>query len=218
MSLFSGNPNKNKQIELQNIIFGTNEKKLMVSPEFLDNMTMQYISKRMKSINQKMEGIFNTKSPKTYFVYYDAILSELDELIAIQKYHQFKKPIPSEFKKNIESKKEKYILTMINRVWKSANMKANYDPTSGEKRDPAKFAPVLNELLEFKDRYTSTTLDHIDRFYKSVYGYSMNEIPQDEAETEAETDETAAENIPDDAIEDIPDIAEEEADMMKLNE
>ena len=30
MALFSGGANKAKQVELQNIIFGTNEKKLMV--------------------------------------------------------------------------------------------------------------------------------------------------------------------------------------------
>lgn len=200
MSLFSGNPNKNKQIELQNAIFGTNEKKLMVSPEFLDNMTMQYISKRMKSINQKMELIFTTKSPKTFFVNYDAIISDLNELVAIQKYHAFKKPIPSDFKKNIESKKEKYILAMLNRVWKNANLKANFNPTLGEKRDPLTFGPVLDEILAFSDQYTSVVLGHIDRFYKSVYGYSMNEAPA--PKEAADEEEAAYEEVPDDDISD----------------
>lgn len=206
MSLFSGSSNKAKQVELQNILFGTNEKKLMVSVEFLDNMKKQYISKRMKSVNQKMEIIFTTKSPKTFFNSYDAIMEALDELIKIQKYNEYKKPTPSEFKKTIESKKERYIMAMINRAWKNANNKANFDPTLGEKRDPLKFAPTLDELLEFSDRYTSGALGHIDRFYTSVYGHGINEVPKEEespaeeaaAEAEAEIPEEAAELTKDD--------------------
>lgn len=217
MGLFSGGANKAKQVELQNIIFGTNEKKLMVSDEFLEKMTKQYISKRMKNINQLMDGIFTTKSAKTFFTYIDTVMSELDELIAIQKYHEFKKPVPSEFKKNIEAKKEKYIFAMINRVWKNANLKANFDPTSGEKRDPEQFAPTLDALLEFRDRYSNSALEHIDRFYKSVYGHGMNETPP---EDEAAEEEAAAAAEAEAAAEDIPDEAElkaEEAEM-KLNE
>ncbi len=219
MALFSGGANKAKQVELQNIIFGTSEKKLMVSDEFLDKMKKQYISKRMKNINHMMDGIFTTKSAKTFFNYYDTIMSELDELIVLQKYHEFKKPIPSEFKKNIEAKRERYILAMINRIWKNANLKANFDPTSGEKRDPAKFAPTLDAILEFKDQYTSTTLGHIDRFYKSVYGYGMNEVPPEDEAAEEEAAAAAEAEAEADAAE-IPDEAElkaEEAEM-KLNE
>ncbi len=212
MSLFSGSSNKAKQIELQNLIFGTSEKKLMVSDEFLDNMKKQYISKRMKSINQKMEVIFTTKSPKTFFNSYDAIMEALDDLIKLQKYHQYKKPVPSEFKATIEGKKERYIMAMINRAWKHANNKANFDPTLGEKRDPAKFAPILNEMLEFTDRYTSGIISHIDRFYTSVYGYGINETPKPEEAAE----EAAAEEIPEEALtEEIP---ESETEDMKLDE
>ncbi len=214
MSLFSGNPNKNKQIELQNIIFGTNEKKLMVSPEFLDNMTKQYISKRMKTINQKMEIIFATKSPKNFFNSYDSVMESLDELILIQKHHEFKKPIPSEFKKSIEAKKDRYIEAMINRVWKDANVKANFNPSLDEKRSPEKFAPAINELLEYKSKYTPVLLEHIDRFYKSVYGHGMNEHPEVSEEAESEN-ETMPEDISEDELQDIP---EGEAEDMKLNE
>ena len=42
---------KNEKIQLQNILFGTTEKKLMVSNEFLNSMTIKYVSKRMKLIN-----------------------------------------------------------------------------------------------------------------------------------------------------------------------
>lgn len=125
MALFSGGANKAKQVELQNIIFGTNEKKLMVSNEFLDEMTKVYISKRMKSINNAMSSVSTTKSPRTFFGCLDSIHDSLKELIALEKYYSFKKPVPTEFKKNLEAKKDKYVLAMINRAWKNANTKAD---------------------------------------------------------------------------------------------
>ena len=95
---------KKKQIELQNIIFGTNEKKLMVSPEFLTEMTKHYISKRMKTINQTMEGIAATKNLQSFFNYFDTIFEALDELIVLQDYHTFKEPVPSVVKKTLLAK------------------------------------------------------------------------------------------------------------------
>lgn len=191
MALFSGSANKQKQIELQNIIFGTNEKKLMVSNEFLDEMTKVYISKRMKSINNATTSISTTKSPKVFFGCYDSIQSSLKELIALEKYYTFKKPIPSEFKKNLEAKKDKYILAMLNRAWKSANNKANYDPTAGIPRSPEQFGPILDEMIEFRDQYTDAIFGHVDRFYTSVYEHSIDYVPEPEP-NELSEEEAAA--------------------------
>ncbi|MDE6600307.1 MAG: hypothetical protein K2K34_09545 [Oscillospiraceae bacterium] len=195
MALFSANPNKLKQIELQNIIFGTDEKKLMVSNEFLDEMTKVYISKRMKSINTATTNISTTKSPRAFFGYFDSIQSTLEELIALEKYYQFKKPVPSEFKKNLEAKKDKYILAMLNRAWKHTNNKANYDPTSGLPRSPEQFGPILEEMVEFRDQYTEAIFGHVDRFYTSVYEHSIDYVepePEPEPEEELSEEEAAA--------------------------
>ena len=193
MALFSGNANKLKQIELQNIIFGTDEKKLMVSNEFLDEMTKVYISKRMKSINTATTNISTTKSPRAFFGYFDSIQSNLEELITLEKYYQFKKPIPSEFKKNLEAKKDKYILAMLNRAWKHTNNKANYDPTSGLPRSPEQFGPILEEMVEFRDQYTEAIFGHVDRFYTSVYEHSIDYVePEPEPEEELSEEEAAA--------------------------
>lgn len=191
MALFSGNSGKAKQIELQNIIFGTNEKKLMVSNEFLDEMTKVYISKRMKSINTATTSISTTKSPKAFFGYFDSIQSTLEELIALEKYYSFKKPVPSEFKKNLESKKDKYILAMLNRAWKHTNNKANYDPTAGIPRSPEQFGPILDEMIEFRDQYTDAIFGHVDRFYTSVYEHSIDYV-EPEPEEELSEEEAAA--------------------------
>ena len=116
----------------------------MVSNEFLDEMTKVYISKRMKSINNATTSISTTKSPKAFFGYFDSIQSSLEELITLEKYYSFKKPIPSEFKKNLEAKKDKYILAMLNRAWKNANNKANYDPTAGIPRSRRNFVTTVH--------------------------------------------------------------------------
>ena len=168
---------KKKQIELQNIIFGTSEKKLMVSPEFLAEMTMRYISKRMKNINQNMEGIAATKSPKNFFTYLDKIFEALDELILLQNYHTFKEPIPSVVKNALIAKKGRYIIAMFNRVWKDANLKARYDARLEQPRRVEDFGPTLDELMIYMDQYTPDSIEVLNKFYSSVYGYNIGEEP-----------------------------------------
>ncbi len=195
---------KKKQIELQNIIFGTNEKKLMVSPEFLQEMTKHYISKRMKTINQTMEGIAATKIPHNFFTYFDTIFEALDELIVLQDYHTFKTPVPSVVKKTLLEKKGRYMIAFLNRVWKEANHKAKYDARSDLPRRVEDFAPVLDELLVYKDKYTPDSMDILNKFYSSVYGHNIGEEPEpviDEADMPTDEfvpsgDEFAEEEFP----------------------
>ncbi len=168
---------KKKQIELQNIIFGSNEKKLMVSPEFLDEMTTRYISKRMKSINQNMEGIAATKSPKNFFTYLNSIFQALDELIVLQKYHTFKAPVPSVVKEALIAKKGRYIIALFNRIWKEANVKAKFDIRNEQQRKVEDFAPVFDELLVYIDQYTPDSMEVLNKFYSSVYGHNIGEEP-----------------------------------------
>lgn len=194
MGLFSPNQSKLKQIELQNIIFGTEEKKLMVSQEFLDEMTKAYVTKRMRNVNKMSEYIVATKSPRKFFTAYDSLIKDIDELIGLEKYYTFKKPVPTEFKKEINDKIPRYTENMINRAWKNAN-KQNKFQADG-KRDPVLYGPFLDEMLEFQDRYSSLQLDLIDGFYQSVYDDSFlnpkaEEVPEEET---AEATAEAAEN------------------------
>lgn len=188
MGLFSTSPHKLKQIELQNIIFGTEEKKLMVSPEFLDNMSKAYVTKRMKTVNKMVENIALTKSPKRFFKSYDSAIENLDELIRIENLYTFKKPVPSEFKKSLEEKKDYYIESLIKRIWKAINQKSGIK--AGEKKDPEIFGPVLAEILQYRERYNDVMLDLIDSFYKSVYDQSFRiEIDYDESVHEMSDDD-----------------------------
>ena len=194
MGLFSTNPAKLKQIELQNIIFGTEEKKLMVSPEFLDEMTKAYVTKRMKNINKMSEFIVATKSPRKFFTAYDALIKDIDELIVLEKYHTFKKPVPTEFKMEIDSKMPRYTENMINRAWKDANKQNKFQ--QGEKREPIRYAPYLNEMLEYQDRYSPIVLDLIDGFYQTVYDDSFlnPKVVEEEVPEELTEEAAAAEN------------------------
>lgn len=195
MGLFSPNPSKLKQIELQNIIFGTEEKKLMVSPEFLDDMTKAYVTKRMKNVNKMSEFIVATKSPRKFFTAYDSLMKDIDELIVLEKYYAFKKPVPTEFKTEIDSKMPRYTENMINRAWKDANKQNKFKPD--EKREPILYAPYLDEMLAYRDRYSPILLDLIDRFYQTVYDDSFlnpkaeEEIPEEELTAEAAAEESA---------------------------
>lgn len=194
MGLFSPNQNKLKQIELQNIIFGTEEKKLMVSPEFLDEMTKAYVTKRMKNVNKMSEFIVATKSPRKFFTAYDSLIKDIDELINLEKYYTFKKPVPTEFKREINDKIPRYTENMINRAWKDANKQNKFQPDG--KRDPVLYGPFLDEMLEFRDRYSPLQLDLIDNFHQSVYDDSflnpkvVEEVPEEENEA-AENAEVA---------------------------
>lgn len=198
MGLFSPNQNKLKQIELQNIIFGTEEKKLMVSPEFLDEMTKAYVTKRMKNVNKMSEFIVATKSPRKFFTAYDSLIKDIDELINLEKYYTFKKPVPTEFKREINDKIARYTENMINRAWKDANKQNKFQPDG--KREPVLYGPFLDEMLEFRDRYSPLQLDLIDSFYQSVYDDSflnpkvVEEVPEEENEAaeNAEVAEAAA--------------------------
>lgn len=202
MGLFSPNPTKQKQIELQNILFNTNEKKLMVSPDFLHNMAVNYTSKRMKTVNKMNTGLVSTKTPRHFFAYYDIMMQNLDELITIEPYHEFKDPKPSEFKKMINDKLNKYIEAMLNRTWKEANRKFGLGLDG--KRDPLLYGPVLDDILRFRHRYTDVLVEHIDNtFYKSVFGTSFLEREERLAAAEAETVEE--ENIDGEEHGDIPD-------------
>lgn len=198
MGLFSPSQNKLKQIELQNIIFGTEEKKLMVSPEFLDEMTKAYVTKRMKNVNKMSEFIVATKSPRKFFTAYDSLIKDIDELINLEKYYTFKKPVPTEFKREINDKIPRYTENMINRAWKDANKQNKFQPDG--KREPVLYGPFLDEMLEFRDRYSPLQLDLIDSFYQSVYDDSflnpkvVEEVPEEENEAaeNAEVAEAAA--------------------------
>ena len=160
------------KIELQNLLFGTTEKKLLVSNEFLNSMTVKYVSRRMKSINTCFENISNTKIPSRFFRYSDEIENCLEELIIIEPYYIFKDPTPSVYKKNYLLKKPELITRMLSKAWKFALQKhpLKDDIESIDPKVLAGYDAIINEMLSFKDHMSEEDLDLINSFYIQVHG------------------------------------------------
>lgn len=135
-------------------------------------------------------GLVTTKNPKNFFTYCDVIDHDVEELIKIEKYHTFKEPVPSEFKKQLAAKMDKYITSMINRTWRDVCQKIGLNADG--KRDPRFYGPVLEELLNYKDKYSKSQLDLIDKFYISVFDESFRTIKEEPEVQEPEVQESEA--------------------------
>ncbi|MGN0608237.1 MAG: hypothetical protein ACI4J6_03475 [Oscillospiraceae bacterium] len=189
---------KQEKIALQNLLFGTSEKKLMVSDEFLNNMAAKYISKRMKTINANYESIHSTKIPEMFFKYCDEIESCLEELIVLEPYYSFKNPVPTVYKRSFLNHKPAALTAMLNRIWRNALQKYPLGKPENEISERAMecYDEAINEMLKFQDRMTEDDLSLIDSFYKQVHG--EEELKEETAEGEtpqesSENEENAAE-------------------------
>lgn len=197
------------KIELQNLLFGTTEKKLLVSNEFLNSMTIKYVSRRMKTINTCFESIANTKMPSRFFRYAEEIENCLEELIVLEPYYMFKDPVPTIYKKNFLLKKPELISKMLSRAWKFALQK---HPLKGdaENIDPkvmAAYDAVINEMLAHKDQLSEEDIFLVDDFYIQVHGESMyaeepveEDLMMDIDETDEFTDEGETEFVEDQSV------------------
>lgn len=191
---------KQEKIALQNLLFGTSEKKLMVSDEFLNNMAAKYISKRMKTINSNYESIHSTKIPEMFFKYCDEIESCLEELIVLEPYYSFKNPVPTVYKRSFLSHKPAALTAMLNRIWRNALQKYPLGKPEDEISEKAMecYDEAINEMLKFQDRMTEDDLSLIDSFYKQVHGEEPEPLEKETAEGEepqgsSESEENAAE-------------------------
>lgn len=170
---------KQTKVELQNFLFGTSEKKLMVSEEFLNKMIVKYISKRMKIINTAYSNLHTTRSAIFFSKNAQEIEKHIEDLIVLEKYYPFKNPVPSIYKRNYLAHKPAAITGMINRVWKTALQKYPLkNDAVPEDIDPAAldyYDQVINELLSQKDCYSESDMELINSFYNRVHGEQTEE-------------------------------------------
>lgn len=182
---------KTEKVELQNFLFGTTEKKLMVSDDFLNEMTIKYISKRMKIINTAFSNLHTTRSAAFFFRNTAEIEKLIEDLIILEKYYPFKNPVPSIYKRNYLAHKPAAITGMINRIMKSAFQKFPLkENTPTEEIDPkamAYYDDVISELITQKENFSEQDMEMINSFYIRVHG-EQTEEPEEPIET-SETDE-----------------------------
>lgn len=185
------------KIELQNLLFGTTEKKLLVSHEFLNSMTIKYVSRRMKTINGCFTNIANTKIPARFFRYTNEIESCLEELILLEPYYMFKDPSPSVYKKNFLLKKPELITKMLSRAWKFVLQKHPL-PENIEEIDPKvmdAYDAVINDMLSYEEQLSEDDMALINKFYVQIHG----------KEIETEIISLTDDEFPDLGIEDMVD-------------
>ncbi len=208
---------KPEKIALQNILFGTDEKKLMVSDEFLHNMAVRYISKRMKSINESSAHISNSKAPSSFFKCCDDIEKCLDELIILEPYYIFKNPVPSIFKKNYLVNKPALTTAMLKRTWKHVLQRVPLEDPVPQQNIPV-YDEIIGEMLRFSNRLSEQDLSIIDGFYKAVHGEeAVLPMGEDETAEEPEAEETEAESdVPDGDPEAAEDEFKETTEFEKL--
>lgn len=165
---------KAERIALQNILFGTNIKKVMTSDVFLMDMAAKYVSKRMKVINLNYDNMRNTKNTSMFFKYYDQLETCLDDLIKIEEYYIFKQPVPSAYRNILKNKLPEMITQMLNRVWKNTLQKFPFvEPVPEQSME--QYDIVINEMLSFRQHYSESDLSLIDSFYRSVHGDETEE-------------------------------------------
>ncbi len=186
---------KQEKIALQNLLFGTSEKKLMVSDEFLNSMALKYISRRMKNINTAYENIHTTKLPAVFFKCCDEIEESLEELIILEPYYSFKNPVPSVYKRNYLKNKPTILTAMLNRIWKHTLQKMPLPDNIEDISDKAMlyYDETINSMLECQDKMSEEDLSLIDSFYKQVHGEEEDIFPQEAESPEEEPAEDSNE-------------------------
>ncbi|MCM1579010.1 MAG: hypothetical protein NC078_09460 [Ruminococcus sp.] len=185
MGLFDKESKKKKQdqVELQNIVLDIDEKKLQVSEEFLGQMTKIYISKYMKVVNENIADMGRISSIALLFKKYDVINKNLDMLIKIEPYYRYKNITPSEYKLEVEEKKEGFINSLIAREWKKVK------PSNAAVRDDPSLETKVRKFFAiydpFKSKMPQGSLDLLESLYESAF--------PDEAKADASAAAKAAE-------------------------
>lgn len=157
---------KNDLIMLQNIVLNIDEKKLQVSQEFLDKMTKIYISRYMKVINEHVSELGKVSSIAYLFKRYDLALSNLDELIKIEHLYRFNKPIPSEYKKQIESGINEFVNSYIYRTWRKIS--PAHSVNVNEEAQKKKYRSFFDSFLPYEERLPASSKEILANLREDV--------------------------------------------------
>lgn len=183
---------KNVKVELQNYLFGTSEKKLMVTEDFLNEMTIKYISKRMSIINTSYVNMHSTRSAVNFFKYTAEIERLIEDLIGLEKYYPFKNPVPSVYKRNYLNHKPTATTEMIARIWKHATQKHPIkEGTAIEDIEPKIvlfYDNIISDLISQKEHYSEYDMELIDSYYVQIHGEPLEKPVEPTEEIDENTE------------------------------
>lgn len=185
--------NKKKLVELQNYLFGTQEKKLQVSIGFLDKMLSNYVYKRMRLVNTNIERTYKTNSPEIFFGSFNNAILLLNELENMQQYFSFNYPYPEVYKKSLIDSKASSVNDLIERSWKRVHGNSDLIDkhyTADEKRDM-----YINQFQKFATELTKGNLKKLNEVTKSdKFDLSEDDVEESAESNSNENIDTSAEN------------------------
>jgi hypothetical protein len=189
---------KKTLIKLQNIMFGSNERQLMVSQQFLDDCVKKYLIKHLRAINTCMSNIKITKNPALFYSSIPPLIEHLDALIKIETYYEMARPIPSAFKKEFEENRNLYASNMIKRYVHEFKQHTPVPHTIQNALVRKYYQDSFDLLMNFKSEMSEEETALVDVFYSGLFKRNYTDpIPANEYDSsnedyEAETDEKAA--------------------------
>ncbi|MDR0991490.1 MAG: hypothetical protein LBL87_01140 [Ruminococcus sp.] len=159
---------KQKLIMLQNILFDTNERQLMASPQFVLDCAKKYALKHLKAVATFMNNIKVTKTPAMFFGSLEPLMSHLEALKKIENLYPLQKPLPSEFIKDFEINKPLYMNNLIKRFWHEVKLKV---PPGGVDSPfvRAYFQKSMDELMHYKEYFQEDQIQLVNVYYSAIF-------------------------------------------------
>jgi hypothetical protein len=206
----SKNDNRS-MVKLQNLLFGTNEHQLMVTPAFLNQCTKIYIVKHLRAINTCMQNIKITKNPALFYSSLPPLREHLDNLIKIEPYYDMTHPTPSTFLKEFEQNRNVYATNMIKRYVHETKQHVPNPATLDNPLVRKYFQDAFNSLMVFEDQMQVEEKNMVDVFYSGIFKRNFHDpIPEGgdviEPGGEIPTDEALEESTGGLSVMDMPGI------------
>ncbi|MDR0974082.1 MAG: hypothetical protein LBL80_00070 [Ruminococcus sp.] len=160
---------KKRLIKLQNILFDSDERELMVTPQFMTDCAKKFIVKHLRAIRTCMTNIKITKDPGTFYSSIPPMLEHLDELIKIEPYYDMSRPTPTQFKKDFLANKEIYASNMIKRY---VHEMKQHIPAPGSLQFPPVrkyFQDSFDALMGYAEEMSTEERNLVDVFYSGIF-------------------------------------------------
>lgn len=164
--IFNGSSGESKEAKkvrltsLQNIVMNVNFPILRFSEYQIHSATIQYINNHTRIINDCVELVNETKTPKVFFERYKTLLQLTKELAIIEPLFQnFKDPKPSQQYRNLLEHSDEFIRDFIDRYYKSA--KAKIESLKTQKARQKTAASFYEILMGYSDLISDANQERI---------------------------------------------------------
>jgi hypothetical protein len=185
---------KKTLIKIQNLMFDSNERQLMVSQPFLEDCIKKYLVKHLRAINTCMNNIKVTKNPALFYSSIPPLIEHLDALIKIEPFYEMERPVPSAFKKELESNRNIYASNMIKRYVHEFKQHTPVPHTIQNPLVRKYYQDAFDLIMNFRTEMSEEEVNLIDVFYSGLFKRNYSDpIPDNEYDATSNEDYTAEE-------------------------